>query len=59
MKVEQIRDGAWGQPWVVTFEYGGDDGLSGAITEVNVLAEQVPRLYALVKEPSGFLKHAF
>ena len=48
--LEQIRDGVWGQPWIVTFEYGADNGLSGAVTELNVLLEQVPRLYALVQK---------
>ena len=47
--MEQARGGAWGQPWMVTFEYGKDGGLYGAITEANVLTEQVPSLYALVK----------
>ena len=48
--MEQARGGVWGHPWMMTFEYGGDGGLSGAVTEANVLVEQVPRLYALVKE---------
>lgn len=54
--LEKIRDGVWGQPLIVAFEYGGDAGLSGAITKAHVLVEQVPHLYALVKESSGLLK---
>jgi hypothetical protein len=50
--MEQIHSGAWGQPWVVTFEYGGVGRLFRAVTEIDVLAEQIPRLYALVKRGS-------
>ena len=47
--MEQVHSGAWGQPWIVTFEYGGVSPLYEAVTKMGVLAEQVPRLYALVK----------
>jgi len=47
--MEQIHSGNWAQPWVVTFEYGGVGPLFKAITDSSVLAEQVPRLYELVK----------
>ena len=48
----QVREGAWGQPWIVTLECGGVGPLWEAITEADVLADQVPRLHALVKERS-------
>ena len=48
--MEQVHSAAWGQPWVVTFEYGGVGRLFKAITDAGVLAEQIPRLYALVKD---------
>jgi uncharacterized protein (UPF0276 family) len=47
--LEQVRNGAWGQPYVVTFEYGGVSRLFEAVTDADVLAEQIPRLYTLVK----------
>lgn len=46
--LDQIRAGAWGTPWVVAFEYSGVGGLWEAVTDENVLAEQVPRLYAMI-----------
>jgi hypothetical protein len=45
----QIRSGKWSSPWVVTFEYGGVGSLWGAITDAELLQEQVPRLYQVVK----------
>jgi uncharacterized protein (UPF0276 family) len=48
--MELAHSGAWGQPWIVTFEYGGVSALYQAVTDVDVLAEQIPRLYTLVKE---------
>ena len=47
--MEQVHSGVWGQPWIVTFEYGGVGQLYKAVTDVGVLAEQIPRLYGLVK----------
>jgi len=46
--LDHIRDGCWGQPWVVALEYGGVGPLWEAVTEADVLAVQVPRLHALV-----------
>ena len=40
---------AWGQPWIVTFEYGGVGGVWEMVTDRAVLAEQAPRLRRLVK----------
>jgi uncharacterized protein (UPF0276 family) len=47
--MERAHDGTWGRPWVVTFEYGGVGPLFEAVTLADALAEQIPRLYALVK----------
>jgi uncharacterized protein (UPF0276 family) len=47
--MEQTHNGTWGKPWVVTFEYGGVGPLFEALTLADVLAAQIPRLYALVK----------
>jgi uncharacterized protein len=44
----QVHSGAWGRPWIVTFEYGGVGPLFQALTQADVLAEQIPRLYKLV-----------
>ena len=50
--LEQVRRGLWGTPWIVTFEYGGVKGIWKAITDRDVLAEQVPRLRALTRSPA-------
>lgn len=46
---EQIHSGAWGKPWVVAFEYGGVGGVFEAMSDSLKIAEQVPRLYRMVK----------
>jgi len=46
--MERVHNWAWGQPWIVTFEYGGVGSLFQAVTRADVLAEQIPRLYKLV-----------
>jgi uncharacterized protein (UPF0276 family) len=46
----QIRRGAWGQPWVVAFEYGGVGPVWEALSDPDVLAAQVPRLYKMVHD---------
>jgi uncharacterized protein (UPF0276 family) len=48
--LQQVRHGAWSEPWVVALEYGGVGGLLEITADENVLAEQVPRLYSLVKD---------
>jgi uncharacterized protein (UPF0276 family) len=48
--LEQIKEGNWGTPWVVTFEYGGIGSQFASITDSDVLREQVPRLEKMVKE---------
>jgi uncharacterized protein (UPF0276 family) len=45
---ERIRGGAWGHPGIVTLEYGGVGGFFAATSDPRVLAEQVPRLQALL-----------
>jgi uncharacterized protein len=47
--VDQVHRGAWGRPWIVAFEYGGISPAWEAITEREVLLEQVPRLHEMVK----------
>jgi uncharacterized protein len=44
-----IRSGAWAKPWTVAFEYGGIGKPFAWRTDASVIAEQVPRLYDLVK----------
>ncbi len=44
----QVHDGAWGTPEIVAFEYGGVGPVFQAFTDVEALAEQIPRLYQLV-----------
>jgi len=48
--LEQIKNGNWGKPWVVTFEYGGIGGPFASITDIDVLRTQVPRLVKMIKE---------
>ncbi|MEW5717688.1 MAG: hypothetical protein AB1817_03590 [Chloroflexota bacterium] len=40
----QIHAGAWREPWIVAFEYGGVRGAWEALTERAVLERDVPRL---------------
>jgi uncharacterized protein (UPF0276 family) len=47
--LDHIRRGVWGQPWIVALEYGGVGPVWEAVAEMEVLREQVPRLYELVK----------
>src|SRR5690606_34682764 len=46
---EQIHTGAWHAPEIVAFEYGGVGGMWEKIGERDVIHQQVPRLYQLVK----------
>jgi len=48
--LDQVREGEWGRPWAIAFEYGGVGPLWEAVTEEGVVAEQVPRLYQLVRD---------
>jgi hypothetical protein len=47
--MDQVRSGAWAEPWVVTFEYGGVGSFWEMVADRDVLARQVPRLHQLVK----------
>ena len=47
--MKQVHQGAWGRPWAVTFEYGGVGELYELVTLPAMLAEQIPRVYALVQ----------
>jgi uncharacterized protein (UPF0276 family) len=46
--MEQVRGGAWGKPWIATLEVGGVGSLWEAVTDKDLLAEQIPRLAGLV-----------
>jgi uncharacterized protein (UPF0276 family) len=45
----QVHNGIWRTPEIVAFEYGGIGPVFQAFTNTETLAEQVPRLYQLVK----------
>jgi uncharacterized protein (UPF0276 family) len=45
----QVDNGTWRTPEIVAFEYGGVGPIFQALTNVETLAEQIPRLYPLVK----------
>lgn len=47
--LERIECGDWRQPWMFVFEYGGVGEKFAGRSETQVIAEQVPRLYDLVK----------
>lgn len=49
----QVRCGAWREPWIVTFEYGGVGPLWEAITDIDLLRVQVPRLHRAVSSATG------
>lgn len=46
---EEVRRGAWGEPWMIALEYGGIGPIWEQITDANVLRAQVPRLFEMVK----------
>lgn len=48
--VKQLSSGAWKQPHMFSLEYGGVGALWQAMTDTDVLAAQVPRLYRMVKK---------
>lgn len=45
----QVAHGDWGQPWITTLEYGGVGRFWELLTDQAVLAEQIPRLYSMIK----------
>jgi uncharacterized protein (UPF0276 family) len=50
LAMQKIRAGDWARPWTVAFEYGGVGEPFAWRTDKRVLAEQVPRLWELVKQ---------
>jgi uncharacterized protein (UPF0276 family) len=48
--MRHIRSGAWSTPWTVAFEYGGVGKPFAWRSDARVLAEQVPRLFEIVRE---------
>ncbi|MDX1995477.1 MAG: DUF692 family protein [bacterium] len=48
----QITSRAWGKPWVIAFEYSGIGPFWQAVTQTDVLRDQVRRLYAAVHPPA-------
>jgi hypothetical protein len=46
--LEQIAGGHWGEPQILSLEYGGVGPVWEAFTDPAILAEQVPRLAAMV-----------
>ncbi len=57
--LQQIKQGVWQEPWVISFEYGGIGGFWEVVTTPDVLQTQVPRLYRMVHESTIlFDKHA-
>ncbi|WP_162800359.1 DUF692 family multinuclear iron-containing protein [Oceanobacillus zhaokaii] len=53
--LDNIKQGTWPEPWVVSYEYGGVGPKLEWRSESKVMAEQVPRLFELVKntQPPG------
>jgi uncharacterized protein (UPF0276 family) len=56
--LEQVDRGHWGDPWITTLEYGGVRGVWELLTDRAMLAEQVPRLYHMVKHGKHGIKNA-
>ena len=48
--MQQVRKGTWAEPWVVALEYGGVGGLWEMTADQDLLAEQIPRLQAIVQD---------
>jgi uncharacterized protein (UPF0276 family) len=45
--LDKIESGAWNEPWIIASEYSGVGALWQAVTDVQVLREQVARLWRL------------
>ena len=43
----KIESGAWNEPWIIASEYSGVGPLWQAVTDTEVLTQQVPRLWRL------------
>jgi len=50
--LDRIRSGAWPEPEIIAYEYGGVGREFEAMTVQSELAAQVPRMYAMVHESS-------
>ena len=48
--LERIRRKEWSQPWLLAFEYGGVGPIFAWRSEPEIMAAQVPRLYAMVHD---------
>jgi len=46
--LERIKAKEWSQPWLLAFEYGGVGSIFAWRSDPEVIAAQVPRLYAMV-----------
>lgn len=44
-----IQRGEWAQPWVVSCEYGGIGPIFDWRSDIEVIREQIPRMYAMVQ----------
>lgn len=50
--LQRIRTGAWSTPWCIALEYGGVGKPFAWRSEKRIIAEQLPRLYAMVHDSS-------
>ncbi len=48
--LERIQRKEWSRPWMLAFEYGGVGSVFAWRSDPAIIAEQVPRLYAMVHE---------
>ncbi len=48
--LEQIQSGRWPEPWAIACEYGGIGGWLQAVTRKQVLSDELPLLYAMIKQ---------
>ena len=48
--LEKIRAESWGSPWMLAFEYGGVGEIFSWRSDPQVMLEQVPKLYEMVKD---------
>ncbi len=51
--MERIHAGTWSQPHTITFEYGGVGKMWEAVTDMEMLKAQVPRLRVMIKEDAN------
>jgi hypothetical protein len=48
--LERIQRKEWSRPWMLAFEYGGVGSIFAWRSDPAIIAEQIPRLYAMVHE---------